>query len=667
VTELIDYLPAHCLEYKYKHEIHCNEVAILPYYIANLNIEYTYKQKMGVYEEFENICFVDTLDNTLFVGKQMDLFAMSVENTARIKRQNDRTISVIIGNPPYNANQQNENDNNKNRAYPAIDKLIQASYVKHSTAQKTKAYDMYTRFIRWASDRLGNNGIIAFVSNSSFIDSITFDGLRKVVAKEFNEIYVIDTKGNARTSGERRRKEGGNVFSDEIRVGIAVYFLIRNEHAQGFKVYYDAIEDYTNAEDKKKYFSSQKFKDLGFNHFKPDSNANWINQTDNDFDSLLPVVDKDVKNTKSNLGKNSIFEFYTNGIKSNRDDWVYDFAQNTLAQKIHFFLDFYNSEVKRYKESNNIENIDNFVDYRIKWSKDLKKKLISHKNVNFQQTLIKLSLYRPYFKLYHYTEKIFNDRLTQNHYEMFSQNLNGENKVIAFLAIGSSEYFHCLSSNVLIDVHLTGDSQCLPLYRYDKEGKRTDNITDWGLEQIHTHYQDTTITKIDIFHYTYGVLHNPEYRQKYKLNLKRDFPRLPLYDNFTQWVDWGKQLMDLHINYETVTPYKLSRVDIPLKGNQTTPKPKLKADKTQGSIILDDVTTLQGIPTIAWEYMLGNRCALEWILDQYKEKKPKDPTIAEKFNTYRFADYKQQVIDLLMRVCRVSVETMNIVNQMSDS
>ncbi|MDB9326330.1 DNA methyltransferase, partial [Nodularia spumigena CS-590/02] len=215
--------------------------------------------------------------------------------------------------------------------------------------------------------------------------------------------------------------------------------------------------------------------------------------------------------------------------------------------------------------------------------------------------------------------------------------------------------------------------QCLPLYRYDKEGKRIDNITDWGLKQIQSHYQDKTITKIDIFHYTYAVLHNPEYRKKYELNLKRDFPRLPFYENFAQWVNWGKQLMELHINYETVAPYKLTRVDIPLKDTpstslrerQKTPKPKLKADKTKGNIILDDVTTLQSIPSEAWEYMLGNRCALEWILDQYKEKKPKDPTIAEKFNTYRFADYKEQVIDLLKRVCTVSVETMNIINLMS--
>jgi predicted helicase len=293
ITELIDYLPKQSLEHKYKHEIHCNEVAILPYYIANLNIEYTYKQKMGVYEEFENICFVDTLDNTSFAGKQLDLFAMSVENTARIKRQNDRTISVIIGNPPYNAKQENFNDNNANRYYTAIDKLIKESYIKYSKAQNNiVVYDMYTRFIRWAADRLGKNGIIAFVSNSSFINSIAYDGFRKVVAKEFNEIHVIDMKGNARTSGERRRKEGGNVFSDEIRVGIAVYFLIRNENAEGFKVYYNEIDDYTDSDEKKKYFSSQKFRDLGFTHLKPDNNGNWINQSDNDFDSLLPLVDK---------------------------------------------------------------------------------------------------------------------------------------------------------------------------------------------------------------------------------------------------------------------------------------------------------------------------------------------------------------------------------------
>ena len=209
-------------------------------------------------------------------------------------------------------------------------------------------------------------------------------------------------------------------------------------------------------------------------------------------------------------------------------------------------------------------------------------------------------------------------------------------------------------------------SQCIPLYRYNKEGNRIDNITDWGLEQFHTHYNDNTITKEDIFHYTYAVLHNPAYRTKYELNLKREFPRLPFYDDFHKWVNWGKQLMDLHINYETVTPLPLKRIDIPCTGvaMHRLNKAKLKADKDKGTIILDELTTLEGIPKIAWEYRLGNRSALEWILDQYKEKKPKDPTIAQKFNTYRFADYKEQVIELLQRVCTVSVETMNIIQEM---
>ncbi|MCE2904221.1 MAG: N-6 DNA methylase [Anabaena sp. CoA2_C59] len=651
ITELIDFLPTHSLQHKYKHEIHCNEVAILPYYIANLNIEFTYKQKMGEYEEFENICFVDTLDNTSFEGKQLDLFAMTVENTARIKRQNDRTISVIIGNPPYNAKQENFNDNNANRYYTAIDKLIKESYIKYSKAQNNiVVYDMYTRFIRWAADRLGKNGIIAFVSNSSFINSIAYDGFRKVVAKEFNEIHIIDMKGNARTSGERRRKEGGNVFSDEIRVGIAVYFLIRNEHAEGFKVYYNEIDDYINADEKKKYFSSQKFRDLGFTHLKPDNNGNWINQSDNDFESLLPLVDKDVKAGK---GEKAVFKLFSRGVETTRDEWVYDFNQSVLMEKIKNMIEIYNLSIEN-------KNMDNYI----KWSSSLESYFNNGIKAIFNQDLIKLSLYRPYLKLYQYTEKLFNHRLTQNHYEMFSETLNYENKIISFSGIGSNKYFHCLSSNLLIGLDTIEKTQCLPLYRYDKEGNRIDNITDWGLKQIQTHYQDSTITKIDIFHYTYAVLHNPAYRTKYELNLKREFPRLPYYENFPKWVNWGKQLMEIHINYETVTPYNLTRLDIPLKDNQKTPKPKLKADKTKDSIILDDVTTLSNIPKIAWEYMLGNRTALEWILDQYKEKKTKDPTIAEKFNTYRFADYKEQVIDLLMRVCTVSVETMKIIKEM---
>jgi len=656
ITELIDYLPPQSLEYKYKHEIHCNEVAILPYYIANLNIEYTYKQKMGVYEEFENICFVDTLDNTLFAGKQMDLFAMTVENTSRIKRQNDKTISVIIGNPPYNAKQENFNDNNANRGYGAIDKLIKESYVKYSTAQNNIVlYDMYTRFIRWATDRLGNNGIICFITNSSFLDGRAFDGFRKSIQDDFSFAYFLDLGGNVRAISGRDGifiSEKHTIFGKSAMTGILICFLVKHSNFSGCKIFYSHPFHIHELRDNKiTYLATSKFNQIPFEHITPDRKHNWINQTDNDFDTLLPLVDKDVKAGK---GEKAIFKLFFRGMETGRDEWVYDISKNALEQKVKFLVNIYQETLRNsnYSEKN-----------QIKWDRELTKYLDKRINKNFHPEQIVNSLYRPFYNQHFYFDKHLN-RMPSYWFNIYKN--DSENKYIAFSGVGSSKYFHCLSSNLIIGLDTIEKTQCLPLYRYDKEGNPIDNITDWGLKQIQTHYQNTTITKIDIFHYTYAALHNPAYRQKYQLNLKRDFPRLPLYDNFPQWVNWGQQLMDLHINYETVSPYKLSRVDIPLKDNQTTPKAKLKADKTKGSIIIDDITTLQNIPSLAWEYKLGNRCALEWILDQYKEKKPKDPTIAAHFHTYRFADYKQQVIDLLMRVCTISVETMNIIQQMSE-
>ncbi|MDD1415187.1 N-6 DNA methylase [Dolichospermum sp. ST_con] len=650
ITELIDYLPQQSLEHKYKHEIHCNEVAILPYYIANLNIEYTYKQKMGVYEEFENICFVDTLDNTSFAGKQLDLFAMSVENTARIKRQNDRTISVIIGNPPYNAKQENFNDNNANRYYTAIDKLIKESYIKYSKAQNNiVVYDMYTRFIRWASDRLGKNGIIAFITNSSFIDGRAFDGFRKAVTDDFSYIYIIDLHGDVR----RNPKLSGtthNVFG--IQTGVAIMFLVKklNSDFNNCQIFHIRRPDFDTASEKLKFLSQTKFNQIPFEHITPDKNYNWINQSDNDFETLLPLIDKDVKAGK---GEKAIFKLFSSGLKTQRDEWVYDLSEEYLANKMKFFVEIYQNQFEKQPEEE--------LSKQIKWDEDLKNYFKRGIKKEFDEKSIHLSLYRPFYKEHLYFDQHFNGRT----YQWFNiYNKNDINYYMSVPGIGASKPFQCLITNQITCLDFLEKTQCFSLYRYDREGKRIDNITDWGLKQIQTHYQDSTITKIDIFHYTYAVLHNPAYRSKYELNLKREFPRLPYYENFHKWVNWGKQLMELHINYETVIPYQLTSVDIPLKDNQKTPKPKLKADKTSCCIILDDVTTLSGIPNIAWEYMLGNRCALEWILDQYKEKKPKDPTIAEKFNTYRFADYKEQVIELLMRVCTVSVETMNIIKEM---
>ena len=562
-----------------------------------------------------------------------------------------------------------ENQRVSMRDADAVDRIINnfINYVRPEVRDFREAID---RFIRWASDRLGKNGIIAFITNSSFIDGRAFDGFRKAVSDDFSYIYIIDLHGDVR----KNPKLSGtthNVFG--IQTGVAIMFLVKklNSDFNNCQIFHIRRPDFDTASEKLKFLSQTKFNQIAFDHITPDKNYNWINQADTNFDTLISLVDKNVKDAKNELEEKVIFKFYTNGIKSNRDEWVYDFDKDTLSQKVNFFIDFYNSEIKRYKQAGKVENLDNFVDYTIKWSESLKKKLLSYKDACFDEKLIKFSLYRPFTQQYFYYDFILNDRLTTNHSTLFGKRFEESNVIIYFSGTPLSKPFQVFVSQKPCDYHFLEQTQCLPLYRYDKEGKRIDNITDWGLKQIQTHYQDSTITKIDIFHYTYAVLHNPAYRSKYELNLKREFPRLPYYENFQKWVNWGKQLMELHINYETVTPYKLTRLDIPLKdhtstslSSQKTPKPKLKADKTKNSIILDDVTTLENIPKIAWEYMLGNRCGLEWILDQYKEKKPKDPTIAEKFNTYRFADYKEQVIELLMRVCTVSVETMNIIKEM---
>jgi predicted helicase len=654
ITELIEYLPKNRLRAKYLKEIHCNEIAILPYYIANLNIEYTYQQKMGEYEEFPHICFVDTLDNLGFdhsyQNQQKTLsLGLGEENAARIQAQNKRKISVIIGNPPYNANQQNENDNNKNREYPEIDKAIKRTYIENSTAQKTKLYDMYARFFRWASNRLSENGILAFVTNSSFLEARTFDGFRKIVSEEFNAIYVLDLGGNIRKGAKY------NVFG--IKVGVAISFLIKdaNSLSKNCQIFYASVPEYNTVTEKLLFLQTSKFHHIDFKRIMPDKNHNWLNIADNDFDELLPLANKETKLAKSQKEERAVFKLFSNGVVTNRDEWVYDFSKQNLKAKIKFFIEKYNS------------CFDNNFDLSIKWSRDLKKELNSGKKVIFNDKKIVKNFYRSFIKKFHYSERILNDVLTKNHYDMFGNNLTTKNWLINVYCVNSSHLLSTLATDKIIDLCLlkmgNGGTFSFSLYCYDSNGNRTENISNWGLNQFQTHYKNNTITKENIFHYTYAVLHHPAYREKYALNLKREFPRLPFYDDFFQWVDWGKELMDLHLNYETVPKFPLEQLDKKLAANAQN-KPKLKADKEAGKIQLDAMTTLQGIPTQAWAYQLGNRSGLEWILDQYKEKKPRDKTIAEKFNTYRFADYKESVIDLLQRVCTVSVETMGIIGKM---
>ncbi len=663
ICDIIDYIPKDKLEYKYKNELHSNEVAILPYYISNLNIEFTYTQKMNKYVEFENHCFVDTLDNLgfNFTGKQQDLFApFTEENSKRIRKQNGKKIAVVIGNPPYNANQLNENDNNKNRTYPEIDKRIKDTFIHYSTAQKTKVYDMYARFYRWAMDRLDNNGIIAYITNRSFIDSRTFDGFRKCIQNDFDFAYIIDTKSDVRAN-PKIAGTSHNVFG--IQTGVAIMLLVRkanrDKKAQ-CNIQYFTLTDEMRKEEKLQWFAENSLKEIPFTHIQPDKNNNWINIADNDFETLLPLADKNVKQGKS---KKALFELFTLGVVTARDEWVYDFNKGNLENKVNFLIDTYNKDLKKHKGKEK-SDIRNLVDYSIKWSRAVKNDLQKGKEYEYNDKFVIDSLYRPYIKMKLY----FSKELNEMQYQLptiFKSN----NFVISISGGSSSKPFSTLITDTAYCYDLLEKTQCLPLYRFDSNSNKIENITDWGLQQFVKQYGKKGISKETIFNYVYAVLHNPAYRKKYELNLKREFPRIPFYEDFQKWSNLGKQLMDLHINYETIKPYKLEEINVVIDlasgGNfDSLFKAKLKADKTEGTIIIDSFTTLKGIPAEAWQYKLGNRSALEWILDQYKESKPKDPTIAEKFNTYKFSDYKDHVIDLLKRVCTVSVETMKIIDEM---
>lgn len=663
------------LAHKYAHELHANEVDILPYYVANLNIEATYAAITGDYTEFPNLCFVDTLDNvglhTAGKGGTAELFgSVSDENVARIKRQNARRISVVIGNPPYNANQANENDNNKNREYGAIDRRIKDTYIAHSTAQKTKLYDMYARFFRWASDRLDDNGILAFVTNRSFIDARTFDGFRKTVAQEFSDIYVVDLGGDVRAnpklSGTRH-----NVFG--IQTGVAISFMVKPQrpaHEPGpARVWYVRRPELETAEDKLAWLASQPLRTLALEQIQPDPNANWLNLTDNDFDTLLPLASKETKAAKSNRDVKAIFRKFSLGVVTARDEWVYSFDSECVASKVQYLIEEYNSERLRLQgEMRKRTGLEDRLAYEIKWSRAVKNDLSRSIKYVFNEDQIRTSLYRPFVKQCLYYSKQLNE-MTYQLDTLFPGKLD-KNKFISIVS-GNRLNFAALAGDALPNyaIYSLDPAQCLPLYRYEL-GQKIDNITDWALEQFTQHYHGhdgDPITKEAIFHYCYAVLHDPVYRQKYAQNLKREFPRIPLYPDFWRWAHWGAQLMALHIGFETVAPHALTRTDVPdtkARAANQAPKALLKSDPAAGTITLDTETTLRGIPPSAWAYQLGNRCAIDWVLDQYKEKKPKDPTIRERFNTYRFADHKEKVINLLARVTTVSVQTVAITQAM---
>ena len=663
ICEMLDYFRGQPdkLRHKYKEELHANEVAILPYYVANLNIEATYASVAGQYAEFPNLCFVDTLDNVnglgLRRGMTPDLFAsFSDENVERVNRQNRSKISVVIGNPPYNAWQVNYNSRNANRSYKKMDQRIHETYIKRGTSQnQNSVYDMYTRFFRWASDRIHDDGIICFITGRKPFAKMAFDGFRADIFDEFNEVYVIDLGGdvvdNPKLSGTKH-----NVFG--IKVGVAISFLVKKHGQKGCKLFYTRRPEEETAEDKLAWLGAESLQTLRLDRVEPDSRNVWIDQSENNWDDFLPIADRGVKAGKRG-SKGAIFKDFSSGLKTQRDEWVYDASTEALEQKVRYLIDTYEAT----RVDLDFPNRDT-----IKWDRELDHYLKRNVPKVFDAASIREADFRPFVKRRVYFDRHFNGMV----YQLPSLFQDLTNCSIAFLGVASTNPLAVLAADKISDLCYlkagNGGTQLVTRHRYAKTGERLDNITDWALNKFTAHYgKAEKITKDSIFHYVYGVLHDPVYRTTYAQNLKRELPRVPLYPDFHQWANWGKRLMDLHIEYEGADPWPVTRTDTPDTKARTagvSPKVILKSDSGGGTITLDSETTLTGIPKEAWDYRLGNRSGLDWILDQHKEKTPKDPTIREKFNTYRFADHKEKVADLLARVTRVSVETVEIVEAM---
>ena len=680
MAEIINRINLKDLEYKYKNELFSNEIDIMPYYISNLNIENAYFERTNSYEIFENICFLDTLEFQTKLGNNA-LFGMeefSEGNVKRAVRQYEKKINLIIGNPPYNANQKSENDNNKNKVYIDLDKRIKDTYVNLSSAQKTKQYDMYKRFIRWASDRIKSedDGIIAFITNNAYLDSRQDDGFRKSVQKEFDYIYIIDLKGNAR---KRNKSEGGNIFN--IQTGVAIMFLIKkgvsenqnkinplNQKKANIKYY--NIGDFLSG-DKKLMSLQQDISFFDFEDIIPDNKGQWLNQTNNDFYEHTALIDKNVKNQKVGkaIEQKAIFKLFSLGIATNRDDWAYDFDKGQLEKKIKYFLKIYNKNRNSFKGIDYLdENKNDNLDYSIKWSRDLKKDLASNREYKFNKSNIRKCLYRPFV----YSNLYFDDGVidVKGISETFFKYESSENLTLNFHVSTPRRYTDCFVSNKMIDLNFTviAGIVSVPLYVYEN-GEKKLNITDYAIKEFQKKYKDKASPE-NIFAYCHAVLSSPKYQKEYEENLKIDYPRIPLYKNFDRFVELGKRLIKLQTEFENVEPNKDLKIE---KDFKYMPEDfsMIKLNKEKGIIIFDGKNRIENIPKKAFDYKIGTRSALDWIIDYYKPKKlnPQKElhhkTLIENgLNSYDYKNIREYLFELIPKIIEISVETVDIFKEL---
>lgn len=651
------------LPYKYANELHCNEVMLLPYYIACMNIEHAYYELTGTYKPFEGICLVDTFE--LAEGKQFQL--LTEENTARVKRQQNAPIFVIIGNPPYNAGQVNENDNNKNRKYPAIDKRVSQTYARASEATLLrKLNDPYIKAIRWASDRIGDEGIVAFVTNSSFMNDITFDGMRQYLEHDFDAIYVLDLGGNVR----KNPKLSGtthNVFG--IQVGVSISFLVKKREPQPkeAKIHYARVDEFWRKQEKYDFLDEREnISEVGLEVKEHDDKHNWLTDgMSEEFGSFLSIGTREGKGSKR-VSSETLFKTFSLGVSTNRDSIVYDFNRQALGRRIEQFAEDYNAEVSRYIQKGRPQDIDGFVNYAgIKWSRNLKRHLRNGNELVFDKSNIRLALYRPFVKQYVYYSDIAIDEPGASQRFLPNAEAEAENQVVCIPSVGGRSGFWCFCTDLIPNLTLTSidANQCFPFYVYAEDGSsRRQNITDWALEQFRTHYKDKTISKQDIFHYVYAILHHPQYREKYAANLRRELPRIPFAPDFRGFAEAGARLAELHVNYEKQHEYPLQRLENKdEKLNWQVEKMRLSKDKTQ--LIYNEFLSLGGIPAEVFEYRLGNRSAIEWIVDQYQVSTSKRSGIVNDPNR---VDDPEYIVRLIGKIITVSLETVKIVKSLPE-
>ncbi len=680
MVNLINRIPLGELKDAYQKRLFANEIMLLPYYIAAMNIEHAYAERMGEYEPFEGLCFVDTLD--IVRMEQVNAF-LSAANAKRVNRQRKSPITVIIGNPPYNVGQKSENEQNKNRKYPVTDQKIRETYSADSRATNKNALsDMYVKFFRWAVDRLeGRDGIVCYVSNNSFVDQVAFDGMRRHLANDFTRIYHVDLHGNVRHN-PKLSGTTHNVFGIQVGVGVTIA-VRRATHKQHEITYHRVPENWTRWDKCHWLKTAKSLTGVEWQKLKPDAKATWLVAGGaEEFARFVPLVDKQGGSTAT------LFAESSPGVKTNRDDVVYDFNREVLEARVKQFIEDYNAEVDRYKRASNTrrlkKNVDDFVKYdNIKWSETLKKRMMAGEHSTFRVEDVRDSLYRPFTNRALY----FSRQLIERVYGMPSAfpTASTSNVAIGLTDMGSEKPFMVFPSNTIPDLHLVGggaQTQCFPFYVYEENGSnRRENVTDWALKTFREAYGDKTISKWDIFHYVYGMLHHPGYRDKFKDCLKRELPRIPFAGiadvssakkraagtaAFRKFVEAGEKLCKLHLDYEQLEPWPLTElVAEGAKGRDLyVVADKMRLSKDRKSLKVNKHLTLQGIPERVFDYRLGNRSALEWVIDQYQVKEDKKSGIRSDPNR---PDDPEYIVRLVGQVIRVSMETLDVIDGLPES